>query len=155
EDLDGLAALPLFLSLRAAIRAKVTAARVDLDVSGDDAAVAAARTYFRHALRSIMPAPAMLVAIGGLSGSGKSTLARALASKLGPAPGAVVLRSDVERKTLLGAAETARLPPSADAPDVTRRVYASLLDKARRVTAAGHTAIVDAVFAQPDERAKA
>jgi aminoglycoside phosphotransferase family enzyme/predicted kinase len=154
EDLDGLATLPLFLSLRAAIRAKVTAARIDLEVARDEAAVAAARTYFRHALRSITPAPATLVAVGGLSGTGKSTLARALAPRLGPAPGAVVLRSDVERKTLLGVAETARLPASAYAPDVTRRVYASLLDKARRVTAAGHTAIVDAVFALPDERAK-
>ncbi len=154
EDLDGLAALPLFLSLRAAIRAKVTAARIDV-ATGDDEAVAAARTYFRLALRLISPGRAMLVAIGGLSGTGKSTLARALAPTLGPAPGAVVLRSDVERKSLLGVAETARLPASAYAPDVTRRVYAALADKARRVAAAGHTAIVDAVFAKPDERAKA
>ncbi|HEY1542433.1 MAG TPA: AAA family ATPase [Xanthobacteraceae bacterium] len=155
EDLDGLAALPLFLSLRAAIRAKVTAARVDLNAPDDDAAAAAARNYFRLALRLIAPPRAKLVAIGGLSGTGKSTLARALAPTLTPAPGAVVLRTDVERKMLFNVGETERLPPTAYAPDVTRRVYAALAEKARRVTAAGHTAIIDAVFAQPDERAKA
>jgi len=153
EDLDGLAALPLFLSLRAAIRAKVTAARLDL--AADDEGIAAARNYFRLAVRLIAPPRAMLVGVGGLSGSGKSTLAHALAPTLGPAPGAVVLRSDTERKALLGVAETARLPATAYAPEVTRRVYAALADKARRVTAAGHAAIIDAVFAQPDERAKA
>jgi predicted kinase len=65
-----------------------------------------------------------------------------------------VLRSVVERKALFGKPETEPLPPSAYAPDVTRRVYAALADKARRVAAAGHTAIVDAVFAQPEERAQ-
>ena len=44
----------------------------------------------------------MLVAVGGLSGTGKSVLARALAPELRAAPGAVVLRSDVERKALFG-----------------------------------------------------
>ena len=154
EDLDGLATLPLFFSLRAAIRAKVTAARLDI-AAPDDADVVAARDYFLLAQRLIAPPRATLVAIGGLSGTGKSTLAAALAPTLLPAPGAVVVRSDVERKALFGVAETARLPESAYAPDVTRRVYAALTDKASRITAAGHTAIVDAVFAQPDERAKA
>jgi predicted kinase len=65
-----------------------------------------------------------------------------------------VLRSDVERKALFGKPETEPLPASAYTPDVTRRVYAALADKARRVTAAGHTAIVDAVFARPDERSQ-
>jgi uncharacterized protein len=153
-DLDGLAALPLFLSLRAAIRAKVTAAK--RDVSGTDrrAAAQAAQNYFRLALRLIAPPAPVLVAIGGLSGTGKSVLARALAPGLPPAPGAVVLRSDVERKTLFGVAETERLPAAAYGPEVTVRIYAALAEKARRVTAAGHTAIVDAVFAQDHERAQ-
>ena len=154
DDLEGLAALPLFLSLRAAIRAKVTAEKLDLSASERDAGTVAARDYFRLALRLIAPQPATLVAIGGLSGTGKSTIARALAPKLLPAPGAVVLRSDVERKALFGKTETEPLPESAYAPEATKRVYAALADKARRVTAAGHTAIVDAVFARADERAQ-
>jgi hypothetical protein len=146
--------LPLFLSLRAAIRAKVAAARLDVGASERYAAIAAGRGYFDLAQRLIAPPAPQLVAIGGLSGTGKSTLARALAPTLLPAPGAVVLRSDVERKALFGKSETEPLPATAYAADATRRVYAALADKARRATAAGHTAIVDAVFAQPGERAQ-
>ena len=39
------------------------------------------------------------------------------------------------------------------APQITARVYAAIADKARRVLAARHCAVVDAVFAQPQERA--
>jgi len=154
EDLDALAALPLFLSLRAAIRAKVTAARgAGAAVDARPAIFRAARTYFDLAGRLIVPPASRLVAVGGLSGSGKSVLARALAPELLPVPGAVVLRSDVERKARFGVGESERLPASAYAPDVTAALYATLADKARRVVAAGHSAIVDAVFARPHERA--
>src|SRR5215472_12534613 len=97
--------------------------------------------------RAIAPPAPVLVAIGGHSGTGKSLLARALAPFVAPLPGAVVLRSDVERKRMFGAAETERLPADAYGREESARVYATLADKARRVTAAGHSAIVDAVFA--------
>jgi predicted kinase len=64
----------------------------------------------------------------------------------------VVLRSDVERKALFGKDEHEKLPEAAYAPAVTARVYAAVADKARRALAAGHSAIVDAVFAKPQER---
>ena len=51
------------------------------------------------------------------------------------------------------AGETEQLPEAAYAADATTKIYATLAEKARRVTAAGHSAIVDAVFAQPVERA--
>jgi aminoglycoside phosphotransferase family enzyme/predicted kinase len=155
DDLDALAALPLFLSVRAAIRAKVTAARAKQGEkhASDRAEVErSARDYFALAQTLIAPPPPRLVAVGGLSGTGKSLLAHALAPALPPAPGAVVLRSDVERKALFAVAETARLPKEAYAPSVSARVYGVLADKARRVLAAGHTAVVDAVFAREDER---
>ncbi|MET0634362.1 MAG: AAA family ATPase [Xanthobacteraceae bacterium] len=153
EDLDALAALPFFLSMRAAIRAKVTAARLAQADTKDKAAIGnSARKYFESARRFIAPAPPVLVAVGGLSGTGKSVLARALAPALGAAPGAVLLRSDVERKLLFGKDEHDKLPDAAYAPEVTARVYAAIVDKARRAVAAGHAAIVDAVFAQPHER---
>ncbi len=154
EDLDALAALPLFLSMRAAIRAKVTAARlVHADNAARAAIAGAARTYFGLAGTLIAPAAPRLVAVGGLSGTGKSLLARALAPELLPPPGAVVLRSDVERKARFGVGESERLPADAYDAAVTAQVYATLADKARRVIAAGHSAIVDAVFARPEERA--
>ena len=73
-----LAALPFFLSMRAAIRAKVTAARLAQADAKDKATIGnSARKYFESARRFIAPAPPVLVAVGGLSGTGKSVLARA------------------------------------------------------------------------------
>ncbi len=153
EDLNGLAALPLFLSLRAAIRAKVTAARGNFaEASVRPSAAESARSYFAFACRLVKPHPPLLVAIGGLSGTGKSALAKSLAPELPPIPGAVVLRSDIERKALFGCGETDRLPPEAYSIEVSAGIYAALRHKAARIIAAGHSAIVDAVFARPSER---
>jgi aminoglycoside phosphotransferase family enzyme/predicted kinase len=154
EDLDGLAALPFFLSLRAAIRAMVTAARMErASAAQRDTIAKSARAYFAFAQRAIAPPAPRFIAVGGLSGTGKTRLARMLAPNIVPMPGAVIVRSDVERKALYGVGETDKLPGEAYTPEVTERVYALLLDKARRILAAGHSAIVDAVFAQAHERA--
>ncbi len=154
EDLDALAALPLFLSVRAAIRAKVTAARLDRVDSAQRSTIGSrARKYFAFARGSIAPPAPVLIAVGGLSGTGKSLLARQLAPAIAPLPGAVVVRSDVERKRLLGKDEHDPLPEDGYAPALTARVYATMTDKARRVVAAGHSAIVDAVYAKAQERA--
>ena len=154
SDLDALAALPLFLSLRAAIRAKVTAARRAHAGPGEQAAIAdEARGYFALACTAMSPPPPQVVAVGGLSGTGKSILAQALCADLPPLPGAVVLRSDVRRKQMFGVAETERLPESAYAPEITARLYAQLTADAERIVAAGHSVIVDAVFARASERA--
>jgi uncharacterized protein len=153
DDLDTLAALPLFMSVRAAIRAKVTAARLErAPASSRERIATMARTYFDLACALITPPAPTLLAIGGLSGTGKSVLARALAPDLAPPPGAVLLRSDVERKRAVGVGETDRLPPEAYSVEATDKVYAGLADKARRIIAAGQSAIVDAVFAAPQER---
>ncbi len=153
EDLDALAAFAFLMAIRAAIRAKVTAARAAVTPAADRAATERSATaYFDLASALIAPPPPRLVAVGGLSGTGKSLLARALAPDLLPYPGAVVLRSDVERKALLGVAETDRLPAEAYTPDVTARTYAVLADKARRIIAAGYSAVVDAVFSDAAER---
>ena len=153
EDLDALAAMPFFLSMRAAIRARVTAARMERAAAREHAPIArAAHAYFVFALRAISPPAPKLVAVGGLSGTGKTKLARGLAAQIEPMPGAVVLRSDVERKALFGVGETDKLPADAYREEVTDRVYALLADKARRVLAAGHSVVVDAVFAQAQAR---
>jgi uncharacterized protein len=156
EDLDALAALPFYLSMRAAIRAKVTAERRERAAPTAQAAIAdSARRYFDLARAAIEPLGPVLVATGGRSGTGKSALARALAPHLAPMPGAVVLRSDAERKALFDRQEDEKLLPAAYTAGVTAKVYAVIADKARRAAAAGHSAILDAVFAQPGERALA
>jgi len=154
EDLEALATLPFFLSMRAAIRARVTAARLQRAKAPEQDAIAqVARVYFDFARQAIAPPAPKFVAVGGLSGTGKTKLARALAPELKPMPGAIIVRSDLERKALFGVSETEKLPTDAYTDEVTVRVYATLTDKARRTLTAGHSVIVDAVFAQPPERA--
>lgn len=155
DDLEGLALMPLFLSCRAAVRAKTsaTAARVQPDRCRADDLRQLARTYLGLAEQLLDPPPPRLIAVGGLSGSGKSTLARALAPHVGAVPGAVVVRSDQIRKRLAGVSEFERLGPAGYSAAVSTRVYDALLEQARHSIAAGHSAIVDAVHARPDDRA--
>lgn len=157
EGADGpFAALPLFLSLRAAIRAHVgatTAQAID-EAPARARAMAEATAYLDRALAYLDPPPPRLVAVGGLSGSGKSRLARAIAPRLGAAPGAVVLRSDVIRKRLAGVDMFTRLPDSAYGAAMTVRTFESLFAQIRAALAAGHSVVADAVFARPEQRAE-
>jgi uncharacterized protein len=152
-DLDGLMTLPLFMSIRAIIRAKVKAT-LHIHSSAPDKISQEARDYFALAQRLIAPSQPRLIAIGGLSGTGKSALAHLLAPMIMPAPGAVVLRSDVERKALFGVPETEKLPPEAYSREVSKKIYTLLVAKACRIIAAGHSVIVDAVFASTCERSE-
>ena len=81
-----------------------------------EAIAAQAKAYFALACDLIAPPPPRLIAVGGLSGTGKSVLARALAPHVAPAPGAVLIRSDVERKAMFGVAQTEKLPPKPIRP---------------------------------------
>jgi uncharacterized protein len=153
ED-DGLAAMPLFLSLRAAIRAHVTATALEhAPAAGAGAKMACdARRYLDLAHRFLQPQSCRLVTIGGLSGSGKSTLAAGLAPELGLRPGARVLRSDVIRKLLLGVDPEERLPATAYTRQTSARVYDTLRRKAAVGLAAGYTVVIDAVALTSEER---
>jgi aminoglycoside phosphotransferase family enzyme/predicted kinase len=153
-DDPGLALMPLFLSLRAAIRAHVEAATVGRLADPEQRALCAddARRYLAEAGGYLVPTPPRLVAVGGLSGSGKSRLARALAPLIGAAPGARVVRSDVVRKRLLGVNPESRLEPGGYSKDMTERTYAKVYDLARFGLRAGRAVIADAVFARPEQR---
>jgi aminoglycoside phosphotransferase family enzyme len=154
DDIEGLAPLPLFLSMRAAIRAKVAAAaeRRHSDPAEARHQRAEAADYLAAALRYLaLPSP-RLVVVGGLSGSGKTSLARRLAPHLDSPPGALHLRSDVLRKRLFGVDERERLPPRAYDDATTGKVYRTLIEGARRCLVAGRAVVADAVFARPSER---
>jgi uncharacterized protein len=154
DQRDGLATLPLLLSARASVRAKVAGLEaMHGDAAARTGAAGAIAAELAAALRFAKPAAPRLVAVGGYSGSGKTTLAQALAPELAPAPGAVVLRSDLERKRMLGVGPTERLPESGYAPEVSKRVYRLLMDLAASCLAQGHGAVVDAVFDRPADRA--
>ena len=144
---DGLAALPLMLSARASVRTHVTAYQDDLATS---------RRYLAAARAHLTAPPPTLTAIGGLSGTGKTTLARRVAPVLQRrAPGAVIVRSDEIRKRLAGVGPLQRLPRDGYTPRASAAVYDEMLRLARRILAAGHCVVLDAVFLNPEERSAA
>jgi uncharacterized protein len=153
-DFDGLPLLPLFLSCRAAVRAKTnaTAAQLQHDVQRRSELEGAAREYLDMAERLLHPPQPCLIGVGGFSGSGKSTLALGLAPSVGAVPGAVVLRSDETRKHLCGVPLLERLGPECYSPHMSERVYASLAAQAALVLGAGHSVVVDAVYARAADR---
>ena len=143
---EGLAALPLFQSVRAAVRAHV---------SGRENNLAAARRYLARAESYLHPSHSAMVAVGGVSGSGKSTIARALAPRLRGPAGAIILRSDEVRKRLWARDPTEKLPLEAYTPESHSAVYVEMLQIARKCLGAGCTVVADAVFLRPDERDRA
>jgi aminoglycoside phosphotransferase family enzyme/predicted kinase len=153
-EAEGLAALPLFLSMRAAIRAHVSASAAgrQTDQKVQREKLEQAHTYLAAALSFLESQPPRLVAIGGLSGTGKSTLAGLLAPAIGRPPGARWLRTDVLRKRLAGATPEDKLPQSAYTPERNREIYRELARLAEATLAAGQSAIVDGVFASQAER---
>lgn len=155
EAIRGLAALPLFLSCRAAIRAH-TGAEGALSQRDEDEArrlVEEARAYFRAAEDFLATPAPRLIAVGGYSGSGKSRLAQGIAPQLGAAPGALVLRSDVIRKRLQGVDEFTRLGPESYASRVSERVFRTICARAALALEAGRSVIADAVYVSSAQRA--
>ena len=153
-DLDGVRLLPLFLSCRAAVRAKTsaTAAQLQDDVRRRNELHSLAREYLAMAEQLLHPPDPFLIAVGGLSGSGKSTLALGLAPLVGAVPGAVVLRSDETRKRLCGVPLLEHLGPEGYSTQVSERVYATLAQRAALTVRGGHSAVVDAVYARASDR---
>lgn len=150
-DDEAATVMPLFLSMRAAVRAHVGATAAiqrNLDAGKADEA----RRYLEQARQALDPASPVVVAIGGISGTGKTTLARAVAPQLGGPPGAVVLRSDVIRKHQFGVAETERLPKAAYEPAVSGKVFAEIHRRARRLAEFGSAVIADAVYGRTEDR---
>lgn len=154
DECDGIAALPLFLSMRAAVRAHVAAdaaSRLD-NTKAEGAKRDEARCYLDAACGFLVKEETRLVAIGGRSGTGKSTLAGNIAHRIGRAPGARWLRSDVLRKRMAGMVPEERLPSESYTSESSRAVYARVMYDARTVLEARHSVIIDAAFLMPEER---
>lgn len=150
QDENAVVLLPLFLSIRAVIRAHTVAAQAN----GDPASALSkqAKQYLKLAHELLVPVPPRLVAIGGLSGTGKSTVARFVAHGVGSAPGARVFRSDVLRKRLAGLPPETPLPRDAYSASANTMVYAELERLAQLALNEGRSLVVDAVYARPEER---
>jgi aminoglycoside phosphotransferase family enzyme len=151
---SGLAALPLFLSCRAAIRAHTAVATAEAiaDEGRRRELLHDACALMDRAIDYLADRKPRLIAIGGLSGTGKSTLAYGLAPTLDGCPGAVVIRSDVVRKQLMGVPDTVRLPQTAYTREATNLVYRRVAELASATLASGYTVVTDAVYGREDER---
>jgi predicted kinase len=148
DDHDAAGVLPIYKVYRAIVRAAVAAIRF-AQAAGDRAAQQAARAetdrYLELAERLTRPRRPVLYATSGISGSGKTTVAAAIVGGCE----AVRLRSDVERKRLVGMAGTDRPQTAAHAqaiydPATTSRVYDRLASISRTLLAAGSSVVVDA-----------
>lgn len=157
-DLSGLSLVPLYLSVRAAVRAKIAASLAMTLVGGSAVGVDAARleavAYLHRAIDDLADRPAQLVAIGGLSGTGKTSVARALAPSLDGCPGALHLRSDAVRKRLAGVSEETRLPADYYTPAWHARTFETLHAYARTALLAGRSVVLDGVYGRTEDRAE-
>jgi len=149
-DFAGAALLSYYQVYRAMVRAKVSALQ-----SGQDGAAPADRAaardlcaaYLRLALALTRSEAPFLLIAHGVSGSGKS---RRTGQLLELFPGAIRIRSDVERKRLFGLGPLddsgSTLGGGLYTPDASARTYARLRELADQLLAAGHPVLVDAAF---------
>lgn len=149
----------LFVSYRAAVRAKVAAlASTDSAIppTQRDQETARALAYLELAAEALArrdPGPVLVVC--GTVGSGKSTAAEALASQVGGA----LISSDRIRKQRLGRDPDEPTPAAEIAslytPGRVAAVYDAVLERARRVSRSGRPAILDATFSRRPDRLRA
>lgn len=148
--------LPLYRAHRSLVRAKIIAlSAADAPDNATDSGASSRRQfqdYLHSAQQSLAPKRAVLILMSGLSGSGKSWIAQRLAAQLE----AVHVRSDIERKRLLGLSEQAssgsELEQGLYSGGVSARVYQHLARCAEDILAGGYTAIVDAAFNRREDR---
>jgi aminoglycoside phosphotransferase family enzyme/predicted kinase len=159
-DADAARLLDFYKCYRAYVRGKVLGLRLaerGLPAVERRRVAARARAYFDLAAAYAGAWPRPVVAmVMGLPASGKTTLAHALAGRLAM----VHLSSDVARKELAGlrpyatpAGRDAPFGQGLYAPAMTRRTYAVLLRRAAVWLRRGRSAVLDATFGTPDERA--
>jgi aminoglycoside phosphotransferase family enzyme/predicted kinase len=157
-DYAGLGMLCIYLVYRAMVRAKVNSIEAKQQAANPEVAadyLATTRRYLALARNYIESfASPVLIILHGMSGSGKSWLAEQLLESYG----AIQLRSDVERKRLLGFEAEAKTKSAvgkgAYSADITRQTYQRLLELAGLIVQAGPSVIVDATFLKKSHRAE-
>ena len=155
EDLGALTLLPFYQVYRALVRAKVNAIHATESGLGAEERQhcdAEVERYLALATRLRKPVRPSLVLMHGVSGTGKTFVSTEILERLG----AIRLRSDIERKRMIGLAPDER--PSAEqesalySPEGISAVYRHLLLQAEALLTQGLTVIVDATFLTRHQR---
>jgi len=150
-DYRGTALVGFYLLYRALVRAKVRAIKASAAADPGQAAERIA-PYLALARRLMQPATPRLILTYGLSGSGKTTVTDELVPRLP----AIRLRSDLERKCLVGVAPTARddfgVGEGRYDAATTDRTYEALRTGADAALSGGLDVIVDATFIARERR---
>lgn len=142
-DYASLRFLRFYQCYRAMVRVKIAALRLgqeNLSTKEREYCLDTIRDYIKLAQSYMKPPQCFIVIMYGLSGSGKSVCAKNLAQKRG----AIVIRSDTERKRLFGSVSLKQ----RYSPQTTMVVYKHLGTLARRIIESGIPVIVDATFLQ-------
>jgi aminoglycoside phosphotransferase family enzyme/predicted kinase len=149
-DFSGVALLSYYQVYRAMVRAKVNAIQTsqpDLPQAERTAAHDRCKDYLRLAQALTQPPAPFLLITHGVSGSGKSHRTGHL---MGLFPGAIRLRSDVERKRLFGLGPLddsgSRVGGGIYTSEASARTYQRLYSLSDELLATGHAVLVDATF---------
>lgn len=141
-----------YIAYRAHVRALVAGLRFE---QGDAGSAELGQRLFSLCLSHLEAGRVRLVVVGGLPGTGKTTVAGWAAAALD----AVLLRSDVLRKSLAGLDPSAPAPAAFEhdlyRPELTAATYRRLFDEARAELAMGRSVVLDATFADGSLRESA
>ncbi len=149
-DYRGVLLLRYYAVYRAMVRAKVAALRsgqVD-DALALQAARAELMSCLQLAIQLIRLAPSQLWITHGLSGSGKTTVTQGLLQQ----HGLIRLRSDVERKRLLGESTSSGIAQDRYTPEAGRLTYQYLAYLAETLLQASWSVVIDAAFLERWQR---
>ncbi|MBK8454063.1 MAG: AAA family ATPase [Thiofilum sp.] len=153
-DYSALALLNFYKIYRALVRAKVQGLQIQQHTDEQQGA-----SYQEHCIDYINLAKhytqttsPQLFITHGLSGSGKSWGCRTLVDEYG----VIQVRSDVERKRLVGLHATERastgLQQGIYAPAMSQKTYHYLLELSELILTAGYSVVVDAAFLERSHR---
>ncbi len=142
DDYEGLELLPLYISYRALVRAKIASLRDNQD---------SCNTHIELAHTELSLPEPNIIALGGPSGSGKSTIAKAIATLCR----CIILRSDAIRKHLGGVPLLQRGGSSLYTPEMSQRTYNEMLKRAEHALTAGYSVIFDATHLEHEYREQA
>jgi len=156
-DYQGAVMLPLYLSMRAYIRAKVNSLVLDdssISESQKQQAQERAAAYYQMAWAYTQPRGGQIILMCGLSGSGKTTVARLVAQQLE----AIHIRSDAVRKHLAGIPLEQRGDQSGNygsgiyTPEMTHKTYEKLLKLGIFLAQQGIPVVLDAKYDRQEFR---